>query len=201
MSGKTMHIVSLDQAAIHWAVQAADESIVRWIAQPGHYRNQWTSHLVGRLGKAAAEQFLQQRGLQVQAHFRFPEREAMCNIEIASTRPASIRLDVKTWSAAFWPDLGRCVAANQLPVLERKADAIVWGVLHEKAALPKDEWLGKPGVRIALQGYSTLHDIRRSPVSLTGRPGMRQVQNHQIAEKDLCSLDELLSMLGGPSGN
>jgi hypothetical protein len=185
-----MYIISLDQDVLHWAIAAADESIARWGNAPGHYRNQWTSHLVGRLGEAAAEQFLRQRGLPVQSHFRFPEREAMCDIEIAS-----VRLDVKTWSATFWPDLGRCVAVNQLPVLERKADAVLWCVLHEKAALPKDEWLDKPSVRVALWGYSTLADIRQSPISLTGRPGMPQVRNHQVAEKNIRPFDELMSLL------
>jgi hypothetical protein len=38
-----MVVITLDQAAIHWAVRAADESIARWVGAPGHYRNQWTS--------------------------------------------------------------------------------------------------------------------------------------------------------------
>jgi len=134
---------------------------------------------VGRLGKVAAEQFFKSQGLDVLAHFRFPECKAMCDIEVAS-----VRFDVKTWSAAFWADLGRCVAVNQLPVLERKvagarlascAGGILWCVLHENVSQPKDEWLAKKSVRVALWGYSTLADIRQSPVNLTGRPGMRQV--------------------------
>ena len=185
-----MQIITLDQDALHWAVAAADESIARWGSAPGHYRNQWTSHLVGRLGEVAAEQCFSNRGLAVLAHFRFPEREAMCDIEIAATR-----FDVKTWSAAFWNDLGRCVAVNQLPVLERKADCVLWCVLHENASLPKDAWLAQKSVRVALWGYSTLTDIRQSPVCLTGRPGMRQVQNHQVAEKDIRPLDELIPSL------
>ncbi len=151
-----MVIITLERDAIQWAVQAADESIARWSSAPGHYRNQWTSHLVGRLGEAAAEQYLQSRGLAGVAHFRFPAREAMGDIELPT-----LRLDVKTWSAAFWNDLGRCVAVNQLPVLERKADGIVWCVLHENASQPKDAWLAKTSVRVALRGYSTLADIRQ----------------------------------------
>ena len=187
-----MVIITLERDAIQWAVIAADESIARWRSAPGHYRNQWTSHLVGRLGEAAAERFLHSRGLTVQAHFRFPEREAMCDIEL----PA-MRLDVKTWSVAFWNDLGRCVAVNQLPVLERKADCVLWCVLHENAAQPKDAWLAKQRVRVAVWGYSTLADIRQSPIRLTGRPGMRQVRNHQVAEKDIRELDELMLSLKG----
>lgn len=78
-------------------------------------------------------------------------------------------------------------------MLERKANGILRCVLHEKATLPKDEWLARSSVRVAVWGYSTLADIRQSPISLTGRPGMRQVQNHQIAEKDIRSLDQVLS--------
>lgn len=191
-----MVVITLNQDAIRWAVSAADESIARWISAPGHYRNQWTSHLVGRLGEVAAEQFLTKRSVPLQAHFRFPEREALCDIEIASDKK-STRLDVKTWSATFWPDLGRCVAMNQLPVIERKADGILWCILRENAGWPKDIWLKRPSVGVSLVGYSTLADVRRSPISLTGRPGMRQVQNHQLAEKDIRPLDELVSSLKG----
>jgi hypothetical protein len=185
-----MHIISLDQDSLHWAIAAAEASLARWGSAPGHYRNQWASHLVGRLGEVAAEQFFASRGLVVLSHFRFPEREALCDIELAA-----LRFDVKTWSAAFWNDLGRCAAVNQMPVLERKADGILWCVLHENASLSKDAWLAKASVRVALRGYSTLADIRQSPVRLTGRPGMRQVRNHQVAEKDIRRLDALIPTL------
>jgi hypothetical protein len=77
-----MDIITLDQVAIRWAVSAADESVTRWASSPGYYRNQWASHPVGRLGEIAAEQFLLSHGIQVQAHFRFPERESLCDIEL-----------------------------------------------------------------------------------------------------------------------
>jgi len=35
-----MQIITLDQAAIRWAVETADTSIARWGSAPGHYRNQ-----------------------------------------------------------------------------------------------------------------------------------------------------------------
>jgi len=110
MTTESMHIITLDQDALQWAVHAADESIARWGARPGHYRNQLTSHLVGRLGEVAAERFFQERGLAVRAHFHFPEREAMCDLEVIKP---PLRLDVKTWSTAYWNDLGRSVAVNQ----------------------------------------------------------------------------------------
>jgi hypothetical protein len=119
----------------------------------------------------------------------------MCDIEIPSADSSSVRLDIKTWSAAFWPDLGRCVAVDQLRVLERKADSILWCILRENTRVPKEVWLARPSVRVSLVGYSTFADIRQAPIKLTGRTGMRQVQNHQLAEKDIRSLDELMSLL------
>jgi len=89
-----MVIITLDQVAIRWAASAADESIARWANSPGHYRNLWASHLVGRLGEIAAEQFLLSHGVQVQAHFRFPKRESLCDIEILfAGRASPVRLD------------------------------------------------------------------------------------------------------------
>ena len=91
-----MAVITLDQVAIWWAVSAADESIARWASSPGHYRNQWASHLVGRLGEIAVEQFLLQQGVPVQTHFRFPERESLCDIELfPAGRASPVRLD---WS-------------------------------------------------------------------------------------------------------
>ena len=66
----------------------------------------------------------------------------MCDIEVAA-----VRFDVKTWSAAFWTDLGRCVTVNQLSVLERKAAGILWCVLHENVSLPLD------GLSLTLKRY------------------------------------------------
>ena len=191
-----MAIITLDQVAIRWAVSAADESMARWASSPGHYRNQWTSHLVGRLGEIAAEQFLLSHGVQVQAHFRFPERESLCDIELLPVgREPPVRLDVKTWSEAFWPDLGRCVAVNQLEALDHKAEGILWCILHESARRPQAIWQTQEAVRVSIAGYSTISDVHQAPIRLTGRAGMPQVRNHQIAEQDLRPLDELVSSL------
>jgi len=187
-------VITLDQEAIRWAVSAADESLARWASSPGHYRNQWVSHLVGRLGEIAAEQFLLSHGVQVQAHFRFSERESLCDIEILSAgRALSVRLDVKTWSEAFWPDLGRCIAVNQLQALDHKADGILWCILHESARRPRSIWQTLDAVRVSIAGYSTISDVHQAPIRLTGRAGMPQIKNHQIAEQDLRPLDELIS--------
>ena len=190
----TMDIITLDQVAIRWAVSAADESMARWASSPGHYRNQWTSHLVGRLGEIAAEQFLLSHGVQVQAHFRFPERENLCDIELfPAGREPSVRLDVKTWSEAFWPDLGRCIAVNQLEALDHKAKGILWCIVHESARRSQAIWQTQEAVRVSIAGYSTISDVHQAPIRLTGRAGMPQVRNHQIAEQDLRPLDELVS--------
>jgi hypothetical protein len=191
-----MAVITLDQVAIRWAMSAADESTARWASSPGHYRNQWTSHLVGRLGEIAVEQFLLQHGVLIHAHFRFPERENLCDIELLPAGRASpMRLDVKTWSEVFWPDLGRCVAVNQLQALEHKADSILWCILHESARRPRAIWQTLDAVRVSIAGYSTVSDIRQAPIRLTGRAGMPQVRNHQIAEQDLRPLDDLISLL------
>jgi hypothetical protein len=191
-----MAVITLDQVAIQWAVGAADESMARWASAPGHYRNQWTSHLVGRLGEIAAEQFLMSHSVQVQAHFRCPERESLCDIELlAAGRALSVRLDVKTWSQAFWPDLGRCIAVNQLQALEHKAEGILWCILHESARRPRAIWQTLIAVRVSIAGYSTMSDVRQAPIRLTGRAGMPKVKNHQIAELDLRPSDELVSSL------
>jgi hypothetical protein len=84
---------------------------------------------------------------------------------------------------------------NQLQALDHKADGILWCILHESARWPQAIWQTKDAVRVSIAGYSTISDVRQAPIRLTGRAGMPQVRNHQIAEQDLRPLDELVSSL------
>ena len=99
--------------------------------------------------------------------------------------PGVFRADVKTWSARFWEDFGRCVAVKQLPKLLRKADVIVWCVCPEEL---------QPGMQVSIRGWSTLSDVQAAPQRWTGPARGRRVHNHQVSELTLRDIHTLIAM-------
>ncbi len=185
--------VTLYSADVAWALETSRQSAGRWGTQPGHYTNAMHSHFIGKLGELAAERALLERGLRLDAHFRHPEREALCDI-VVKLRGYSVvcRVEVKTWSRAHWPDLGRCIAVEQLPALAKKADLVLWCITNA----PDPDSDPAP-VEVEIAGWSTLEAVRAAPVRWTGTGAMRRVQNHQLDEHDLRPFAELMSELSG----
>ncbi|MCC7118077.1 MAG: hypothetical protein IT310_06085 [Anaerolineales bacterium] len=176
-----MEQITLTLEDVQWAMEVAQSSFARWENQRGHYNNRLNSHFKGKLGELAVEKFLAGQGLKFDSHFRFADREKLADIVLKVKGYTSIiRIEVKTWSAAYWKELGRCIAVDQLSDLKKKADVIIWCLtdLHD---LPQN----LAPVSIALCGWSSIHDAQNAPVKLTGLENMRKVENHQLAEADL----------------
>lgn len=173
--------ITLSPADVAWARETAHQSGQRWSAQPGHYTNALRSHFIGKLGELAVEKCLLERGLRLDAHFRHPERESLCDIVVKLRGyHALTRLEVKTWSRVHWTDLGRCIAVEQLPALEKKADLVLWCVT-DAPGMDDD---AQP-VMVEIVGWSTLDEVRAAPVRWTGTGAMRRVQNYQLDEASL----------------
>ncbi len=173
--------ITLQPADIAWAHEAARASARRWAAQPGHYTNALRSHFTGKLGELAVARALLERGLRLDAHFRHPEREGLCDIVVKRRGYREVtRIEVKTWSVPFWPGLGRCIAVEQFAALKKKADIVVWCVTD-----PPDMADAPAVVVVELAGWSSVDEVRAAPVRWTGTGAMRRVQNYQLDEASL----------------
>jgi hypothetical protein len=52
-------------------------------------------------------------------------------------------------------------------------------------------------VVVTLRGWSSIDDIRNAHRRVTGRPGMRQVDNYQLEEGQLRPMNDLMVTLRG----
>jgi len=181
--------VALSAEDVQWAIDSAQSSIARWEKKEGHYNNSLNSHFKGKLGELAAENFLLDQKLKIDSHFRFPDREKLADIVIKLKGYNKVsRIEVKTWSANYWADLGRCIAKNQLANLKKKADVIVWCVT-DLLDIP-----GSPSpATVTLHGWSKIDDVPKAPIKFTGMDGMRKVENYQLEESDLRSMENFLN--------
>ena len=176
--------ISLDVEDVKWAVDTSLSSIEKWSQRDGYYNNRLASHLTGKLGELAVEKYLIDSGLKIDSHFRFPDRENLSDLVIKIKKYSQVlRLEVKTWSAAYWPELGRCIAVGQYLILKKKADQIIWCVIEpvDVNALLKNP----AGVTISLAGWSTVGEIGSAPIKNTGIGDMRKVENYQLEDSDL----------------
>lgn len=176
--------VQLSVEDVQWAADAARASIAKWSQRDGYYNNRLASHLTGKLGELAMEKYLLENRFKLDSHFRFAERENLCDIVVKVKNYSQVcRLEVKTWSAGYWADLGRCIAVDQYPTLQKKADLVVWCVL---APVDMDQLTASPSpLVVSLAGWSTAAEISKAPIHATGSGGMRKVMNYQLDEKDL----------------
>ncbi|MFV2044929.1 MAG: hypothetical protein ACC700_17045, partial [Anaerolineales bacterium] len=142
---------------IIWAVQAAEESLGRWKTKRGHYNNRFNSHFKGKIGELAVEAFLMNQEMRNTPHFRSPESEVLCDIEIeARAMGTRCRIEVKTWSSIHWDKLGRCVSVYQFGRLRQKADRIVWAIVDELATLDPVQLRESGEIAVSLPGWNTL---------------------------------------------
>lgn len=140
------------------------------------------SHLVGSLGQVAVEQWAKESGINVQSLFRDPKRVAESDVVVRGR--SEVRVEVKTWTLDYWPDLGRCVAVDQMADVEKKADVIVWATLDDTGAIPV----------VALRGWSTPKEVATTAPRLTGRGSMAKINNHQVEEAALHEVAQLSSL-------
>lgn len=181
--------IFLDASDVRWAVESASTSLARWSGQAGYYPNQFSSHFKGRLGELAVEKYLLQNGRRLDSHFRFVERENLCDLVIKLDNSSNLRrVEVKTWDALYWPELGRCISVEQYPNLKKKADVILWCVVAAGAA---DRQLKQTeGEAVLLIGWSTLLEISSAPIRETGVGKMRKIRNYQLGENDVHTMEE-----------
>lgn len=169
----------------------AEASAARWRGKPGaHYANQPRTHFIGRLGEIAYWRWLTGQSVECQAWFLDEWQEARCDIETWEPR---VRIEVKTWTVSFWRDLGRCVAAGQLAGVQRKADIIAWAVVR----LPVEDWQQAQTADVTLAGWSSVAEVAASAPRPTGRPGKRQILNHQLEISQLRPVNTLAALLAG----
>jgi hypothetical protein len=193
MKSKTFEI-ELTIEDVQWAAHAAQSSFSKWTGQEGHYDNRLNSHFKGRLGEVAAEKFLLCQNLKLDSHFRFLDRENLSDIVVKINGYRKIcRVEVKTWSNAYWQELGRCVSVDQYPDLQKKADVIIWCVVD---VLDMKEIVKTPAtVNAAVVGWSRMDDISKAPIKLTGSGGMREVENYQLDDKDMNDMSGFLPVM------
>ncbi len=170
-------LVTLDQADLEVAFQLANSTFERYKNLYGYYNNTPNSHLKGRLGELAVQKYLLGLGVALDPVFRDLTRDKECDIDVVGCR-----LEVKTWSAVHWLDLGRCIAARQLPALSAKADAIVWCTTSFDGGVEAE---------IQIEGFSFVDSISSAPRLFTGTELGRKVDNFQVENHRIREIREL----------
>ncbi len=185
------HIV-LSTGDIAWCVEAGRATHDRFKDLPGYYRNLLSSHVIGKFGELAVENWLRVEGAAVNrgplvSHFRDIAELRRCDLEYRF--PTPLRIEVKTWNANFWEAWGRCVQPRQLPKLRREADVVVWARLTEHATESLVEGRSPVPITVQIIGYSTLEDVANAPLRNTG-PHYKPIYNHQLDEQSIRPTEE-----------
>ncbi len=186
-----MEQIELTYEDLQWAMETAHASFARWENQQGYYNNRLNSHFKGKLGELAVEKFLASKNLKFDSHFRFSDRENLADIVLKIKGYKKIvRIEVKTWSANYWEELGRCISVDQFLDLRKKSDVIIWCItdIHDTSIDLKH-------TTITIYGWSTINDIQNAPIALTGLDNMRKVKNYQLPNADLRDTSNLLDSL------
>jgi hypothetical protein len=183
-----MSTVRLGHDMVSQLKEAATASLTQFAGRSGYYRNTANSHLRGKLGEAAVHALLSQGSLAAEAVFLDDSRlnEADVVVHGVSGSDVTLRVEVKSWNEKHWESLGRCVAAGQLPALEKKADVVVWCTTP---AVVGEE------VDVEIVGWNEVSEIDAAPRRHTGFRG-RQVDNYQVDREGVRPIEELLRLLG-----
>ncbi len=173
--------IILSAAQVTEARAMGQETFERWKGRPGHYRNLLRSHVRGKFGEVAVEEWARREAVSpCEPLFRHPEREREADIRLRFTLA-----DVKTWDASGWAAWGRCIAPTQVAALRRKATVIIWCHVAQRR-----------DVEVTIAGWNTLDEIVAASVRPTGPPHA-PVMNHQVSEEDVRDLSDLLVHVGG----
>ncbi|MGY1713084.1 hypothetical protein ACI78R_01365 [Geodermatophilus sp. SYSU D01106] len=172
-------LIRLTPEQVEEAQEMGAKTFERWQRHRGHYRNLYGSHVRGKIGEIAVEEWAHRQGIAVvESIFRDPSREREADLLLGSAL-----VDVKTWDASGWPEWGRCVAPTQLPALRRKATLLVWCYVEEHRY-----------VDVTVAGWNTLDEIAATALRPTG-PAGREVLNHQLPDSEVRPLDSLAVLL------
>lgn len=169
--------VALTKAQVVDARRRARVSAQAFAEVTGHYPNTLSRHFTGKLGEIGTETWLGLQGLSVDAVFRNPTRLAEPDLKVGKRG-----IEVKSWRAHNWAELGRCVDPAQLLWIRTRAVAILWCVVEE----------GPQGVEVRVAGWSTPDEVGATKIVATGPMGKR---NHQVSLTDMHEPSELLSLL------
>ena len=165
----------------------AEETYRLFANAPGYYYNTPDSHFRGKIGELACAQWAENSGVPCEPIFKDANRMQESDLRLGD--PRAHRIEVKTWNTAFWQNLGRCVAVNQMPGIRAKADAVIWCVTPDSIA---------SGTTVAIAGWNTVAEIAQLPPIWTGPVGGRQVHNHQVPVEQVRPLEELVNHLQTP---
>lgn len=169
-------VIPMTDVMLSTATTMSNDSFSRFADTSGHYNNTHHSHLIGRVGELAVEQYFlnkcpetdpimmfEWQWSSIDSAFRDPRRDREHDIGFMG-----IRYEVKTWSDRYWDDLGRCVAEAQLAGVRRKADRIIWCSYGNDDAV------------VTLHGWNTPSELAKIPTKPTGPATGRKVINHQV---------------------
>ena len=177
---KITTVVRISEEHFTLASDLAGRTLDLFQNRRGHYKNNRNSHLRGKLGEIAATQVMADLGLSSEALWADLSRLSEADIDVTG----AFRADVKTWSSQYWAEMGRCVAANQLPKLLAKADIIIWCVSDRQLC---------SGMTVEVRGWNSMSDVASAPRRLTGPATGRKVDNYQLDESAVRDIATLLS--------
>ena len=162
------------------ALLLAEKTFERNRNRFGHYRNTANGHLIGRLGEFASFIWLKENGFEPEAAFTDSMQNQQCDIASKVGR-----IEVKSWNEKHWDDWGRCVSVSQYASIKKKADLIFWCSVDDfESDTP----------RVTFRGWCKVDIFEGMAPILTGKEG-RQINNYQLAEDQLSSLDSLKELL------
>jgi len=165
-------VVPLTEAEIDEAHHLGDLTFAEFRTHHRYPNNLGPSHRKRKLGEVAVEKWARTLGVDVESPFRDLRLAAREDLVVGG-----VRLEVMTWHAARWPELGRSVTPGHVPVVRRKADAIVWCALD--------------GGAVTLHGWSTPDDVEKAPLTVSGPPH-HPFETHQVAVDGLRPMETLL---------
>jgi hypothetical protein len=170
-------VIPLSDAEVAEAHHLAELTFAEFRAHHRYPNNLGPSHRKRKLGEIAVEKWARTLGVPVDAPFRDLRLAAREDLVVGG-----VRLEVMTWHVERWAALGRSVTPGHIPVVRRKADAIVWCALD--------------GDRVTLHGWSTPDDVERAPLAVAGPPH-HPFETHQVPAADLRPMETLLDDAAG----
>jgi hypothetical protein len=146
------------------------------------YPNHPQGHFVGRLGEMAAYRWFKENGLGPKANFHF-ERNDLPDIDLYRTKQ---RVEVKSWRAFQFDELGCAVHLGQFARIMEKADVLVW------ASVKVERYERYDTVDVELAGWNYVDDLQEArPVNLGG------FENIQLPRAQVRLMESLFHLARG----